>query len=101
MSTPTIINSPEAKRRINGALKDISDLYIKIEAARDTIKQIIADFSEEFQIEKKLFTKMAKTYHKDSFSAEVQEKTDFEIIYETITGQRAEAGEQYNGEDGE
>lgn len=101
MSTPTIINSPEAKRRINGALKDISDLFIKIEASRDTIKQIIADFSEEFQIEKKIFTKMAKTYHKDSFSTEVAEKTEFEIIYETITGQSSEAAETYNGEDGE
>jgi S-adenosylmethionine synthetase len=87
MSTPTIINSPEAKRRIKGAFQDISDVMVKIEAGRDTIKQIVADFAEEFQIEKKVFAKMAKTFHKQSFQAEVAEKTEFEIIYETVTGE--------------
>jgi hypothetical protein len=85
----SIINTPEAKRRIKGAFQDISDIKVKMEAGRDTIKQIVADFAEEFQIEKKVFTKLANAFHKQSFQAEVAERTEFEIIYETITGEKS------------
>jgi hypothetical protein len=85
--TSSIINTPEAKKRINTKLTEISGSFTRIEAEKDLIKTIVGDIAEEFQIEKKFVSKMARTFHKDSFSAEVQEKTEFEILYETITGQ--------------
>jgi hypothetical protein len=97
-----ILTTPEAKRRINGAFRDISDVLIKIEAGRDTIKQIIADFSEEFQIDKKQFRKMAMTYHKGNFGEATKQNEEFEIMYETLTGERAgDPGDSNNGEDDE
>lgn len=85
--TSSIINTPEAKKRIQTKLTEISASYTRIAAEKDLIKTIVGDISEEFQIEKKFVAKMARTFHKDSFKAEVEEKTEFEILYETITGQ--------------
>jgi hypothetical protein len=88
--TANIIQTPEAQKKIVGKLQEISDSFVRIAAERDLIKQTVEDISEEFQIDKKFVNKMARTYHKDSFAKEVTEKTEFEIIYETITGQKAE-----------
>lgn len=99
--TNSIINTPEAKRRIKGAFQEISDLKVKMEAGRDTITQIIADFSEEFQIDKKQFRKMANTFHKGNFKEGSKQHEEFEILYETVTGERPDGGDEYNGEDGE
>jgi S-adenosylmethionine synthetase len=99
--TLAVINTPEAKKRINQKLQEISNSFTRIEAEKDLVKTIVGDIAEEFQIEKKFVNKMARTFHKDSFATEAKEKTEFEIIYETVTGQSAEAGDSYNGEDGE
>jgi hypothetical protein len=99
--TLAIINTPEAKRRINGAFQDISDVLTQIEAGRDTIKQIVADYSEEFQIEKAMFKTLANTYHKQNFGDKSKKNTDFEILYETLTGEKADGAELVDGDENE
>lgn len=96
-----IINTPEAKRKIRSALQDISDVKTKQEAGRDTIKQIIADLSEEYEIDKKQLRKMANVYHKQNFGQATTENRDFEILYETVTGEPAgfDAGEEDQNHD--
>lgn len=97
----TIINTPEAKRRINGAFQDISDVLTQIEAGKDTIKQIVADFSEEFQIDKGMFRRLANTYHKQNFGDASKKNTDFEILYETVTGEKADGAALVDGDENE
>jgi S-adenosylmethionine synthetase len=96
-----LINSPEAKKRFNNKLSEISASFTRVEAERDLVKTIVSDLAEEFQIDKKIVNLLARTYHKSDFKEKVAEKTEFEIIYETITGESPEAGDSYNGEDGE
>jgi hypothetical protein len=70
---------------LEGALKDMSVSMTRISAERDLQKNIINDICEELQLNKKVFRKLAKTYHKQNFDDEVATHQEFEKLYETVT----------------
>jgi hypothetical protein len=80
----TVPSNPETQKKIRNALSEISDSLTRIAAELDLIKSIIDEKSEEFEIDKKMFRKMAKTFHKDSFSRDVAESEEFTTLYETV-----------------
>lgn len=80
----TIISNPADRQKIRAALGEISNSMTRIAAERDLIKTIVAEKSEEFQIDKKLFKKMATVFHKDSFNENVAESEEFAILYENV-----------------
>jgi len=84
-----IPSNPADQKKIRDALQEISNSLTRIAAERDYIKEAIKDTCEQFELDKKLFRKMAKVYHKSTFSEEVAEHTQFEVMYQTITGQDA------------
>jgi hypothetical protein len=57
----------------------------RMEAERDLIKEIIKEQSDQFQIPKKILTKIAKTYHKQNLTQEVEDHEDFVELYEEVT----------------
>lgn len=80
------ISNPEDKRKIKSALTDASDSMYRIAAERDNIKEIINTVSKDYNIPKKIVSKMVKTYHKESYDKERAEADDFENYYESIVG---------------
>jgi len=86
----TQITDPAAKKKIRDGLDEISHAKTRVAAERDLIKEIINKLHEDHNIEKKILRKMAKVHHEASFDDEVAENDEFEILYETITGVRAE-----------
>lgn len=82
-----MVRDEVSKKRIKKALQEISDSMTRTESERDLIKEIVKDVCEEFQINKKTFRRMAKTYHKRNFSVEVALDQEFETMYETITNE--------------
>ena len=77
--------SVEDKKKLVGALKDMSTSMSRMEAERDLQKNIKKDICTELDLNKKVFGKLAKTYHKQNFSEEVQTHEEFETLYETVT----------------
>jgi hypothetical protein len=77
--------TPNDKLKLEGALKDMSVSMTRISAERDLQKNIINDVCEELQLNKKVFRKLAKTYHKQNFDDEVATHQEFEKLYETVT----------------
>ena len=59
----------------------------RIEGERDLIKEAVANICEEYELSKKTFRRLAKTYHKQNFSNEVAEHAEFETMYEQLTGE--------------
>lgn len=99
-----LINSPEAKKRFNSKLAEISGSMTRIEGERDFIKTVTSDLAEEFQIDKKIVSRIAKTYHKQSFRDSVAADDEFTTIYQTVTGEEAAQfsnDEPYNGDSDE
>ena len=82
----TLPSSSTDREAIKKSLVEISDSYTRMEAEKDLIKDIVTDVCEQYQLSKKTFRKLARTYHKQNFSKEVAEHEEFEEMYETLTG---------------
>ena len=73
------------KLKLLGYLKDFSTSLTRVEAERDLQKNLKGDVTEEFDISKKVFTKLAKVYHKQNFADEEASHQEFENLYEEVT----------------
>lgn len=82
---PTL--GPNDKLKLIDALKDISTSMARMEAEKDLQKNVKNDVCKDLGLNKKVFTKLANTYHKQNFSQEVEMHEDFETLYETVTKQ--------------
>jgi uncharacterized FlgJ-related protein len=79
------ISSPEDRKKIFAAVREISNSFTRIEAERDLIKETVKEVSDTFQIPRKTINKIAKTYHKQNMTQVEQEHEEFVDMYEEIT----------------
>ena len=84
MSLPS---DPAARKSIKRCLDELSSSMTRIEGERELIKEAITNICEEYELSKKTFRRLAKTYHKQNFSNEVAEHEEFETMYEQLTGE--------------
>ena len=81
--------TPNDRLKLEGALKDMSTSMARQDAERDLQKNVIADICEELDLNKKVFRKLAKVYHKQNFDQEVATHQEFEKLYETVTAKKS------------
>lgn len=79
------VSSPDDKKKIFGAIREISNSLTRIEAERDLIKDIVKDVSDNYQIPRKTVKKIATTYHKQNMTQVEQEHEEFVELYEDVT----------------
>lgn len=79
------VTSPADKKKILDAVREISNSLTRISAERDLMKDIVKDISDNFQIPRKVVNKIAKTYHKQNLTQEVQEHEEFVELYDSVT----------------
>lgn len=79
------VSSPADRKKILDAMREISNSMTRISAERDLIKDIVKDVSDNFQIPRKTVNKIAKTYHKQNLTQEVQEHEEFVELYDSVT----------------
>lgn len=84
MSLPS---DPAARKAIKRCMDELSASMTRIEGERDLIKEALTNICEEYELSKKTFRRLAKTYHKQNFSKEVAEHEEFETMYEQLTGE--------------
>lgn len=77
--------TPQDKKKLETALKEMSASMTRQSAERDLQKNVIGDICEELDLNKKVFRKLAKVYHKQNFADEVATHQEFETLYETVT----------------
>lgn len=75
----------EQKKKLRGAIQEISNSMIRMEAERDLIREIVKENSQELQVPKKIISKIAKTYHKQNLTQEIADHEEFVEIYEKVT----------------
>lgn len=78
-------SSPEDRKRIKNAIDEMSKSMTRIEAERDLIKETVKTICDDFELPKKAFRKMARTYHKQNFQDEQLAHEEFETLYEELT----------------
>ena len=79
------VTSPVDKKKILEAVREISNSMTRISAERDLIKETVKEISDNFQIPRKVVNKIAKTYHKQNLTQEVQEHEEFVELYDSVT----------------
>lgn len=79
------LQSAEDKKKLKDAIHEISNSMTRMEAERDLIREIIKDQSTNFLIPKKIISKIAKTYHRQNLTQEVEDHEDFVELYEEVT----------------
>jgi hypothetical protein len=84
MSNVVIPSDDETKKRIRGALEEISNSMTRMGAERDLIKNILQDVEDDTQVPKKYLRKMANIFHKQNLSEVKAENDDVETLYETV-----------------
>lgn len=79
-----IPSSPEDRKNIANAIKEISNAMTRAEAERDHIKEILNDLEEKYEMPKKEMRKVARIYHKQNINEIKDEMSDIEDVYEII-----------------
>ena len=77
--------TPQDKKKLENALKDMSASMTRQAAERDLQKNVIGDICDELDLNKKVFRKLAKVYHKQNFADEVATHQEFESLYANVT----------------
>jgi hypothetical protein len=78
------ISNPADRAKIKKMLGEVSDSMTRISAERDLIKETIKEMSQEFNLSKRQLNRMAKVYHKQNFTREQEEHSEFEDLYTSI-----------------
>jgi hypothetical protein len=80
----SVISSPEDKKRIANAIKELSDSMTRIDAEKDLIRDIIQVTHENHGIDKKHLRKLATIYHKANINEVRTEHDEIETLYEEL-----------------
>lgn len=77
-------SSPEDRKAIKDALREISDSMTRMEAEKDLIKDILQTIYDNQKVPKKYTRKLARIYHKQNYTEVQQEQDDLDALYETV-----------------
>lgn len=80
------LNDPKVAEKVKKGLQDISNQMTMIEGYRSSIKAAIDAIADEYDVPKKLIRQLSRSYHRQTFQTEVQEKDMFEQTYEKVFG---------------
>jgi len=86
MSNNVYNYTEDDKKKIKGAIQELSDSFTRVASERDWVKSILERLNDDIGIDKKLLRKMAKTYYNGSFNLDKSDFEDFETAYNQIVG---------------
>jgi cyanate lyase len=81
-----MLSSPEDRKRLLSAIKEIDNSMTRVAAERDFQKDAINAVADELDLEKKYVRKLASIYHKQNLTEVQQETEEVAELYEMITG---------------
>tara|TARA_Y100000389_G_scaffold160979_1_gene163284 strand:+ start:23 stop:274 length:252 start_codon:yes stop_codon:yes gene_type:complete len=76
--------TPDDKKRIAGAIKEISDSMTRMDAEKELITDIIKVTYENHGVDKKHVRKLASIYHKSNMAEVRTENDDIDTLYEEL-----------------
>jgi|14BtaG_2_1085337.scaffolds.fasta_scaffold229497_1 hypothetical protein len=85
-----MISSPEDRKKLLSAVKEISNSMTRADAERDFQKDAITAIADKLDLEKKYVRKLAVIFHKQNYNEVQQEREELEVLYEAMTQQEGE-----------
>jgi len=84
----SMFSTEEDRKKFMGAIQEMSNSMLRMEAERDLIREIVKQKSDEFKINKKIINKIAKTYHKQNRTQVEAEHEEFLELYDEATSKK-------------
>lgn len=80
----SIPSSPEDRKLVLNAIKEISNSFTRVQAEKEFVKEAINELVDKVEIEKKHVRQLAQIYHRQNL-AEVRDRVEtIEALYEAI-----------------
>ena len=79
-----LLSSKEQRAKFKTLLGEITQAFQRIDDERESIKEMIADGSTTYGLEKKVVRKMSVTMYKHNYADVKAENQHFEELYETL-----------------
>ena len=76
--------TPEEKKSVKDAVREMSDCMLRIEAEKELMADIVKQTFEKYGVEKKHFRKLSNIYHKANMDEVRTEFDDVETLYEEL-----------------
>jgi len=80
------ITDPGVQKAVKDYCTEMSNSMLRAEAERDFQKEATKNIAETHELDKKILTKLAKTYHKSNFATICSDQEQFETAYEALFG---------------
>jgi len=90
MSLPS---NPNDRQKLKIAIGEITNCLLRIDSEREAMKEIIADASTKYGVDKKMIRKIATTMYKHNYADVQAENEEFETLYETLVEGRTDEDE--------
>lgn len=78
--------SPEDKKKIKGAVQEMSDCMIRIESEKELMTEIVKVTAEKYGVDKAQFRKIATIYHKRNLDEARTKSNEVFDLYEDLFG---------------
>lgn len=76
--------SPEDKKKVADAIREMSDSMLRIDAEKELMKDIVDVTNEKYEVDKKHFRKLATIYHKQNLEEQRTESGEVFELYEEL-----------------
>ena len=76
--------NPTEKKAVAGAVQEMSDCMVRIEAEKELMKEIVDVTFEKYGVDKKYFRKIANIFHKRNMDEVRTEQETVESLYEDL-----------------
>ncbi len=84
MPLDIVPSDPNDRQKLKQAIGEITNCMLRMDGEREQMKTIIADCSEEYDIEKKTLRKIATTMYKHNYEDVQAEQSAFERLFESL-----------------
>ena len=92
-------SNPADRKKIKDALYEMAGALQFIEDKRQFINDVATDLKENFDLPKKVVTKLARTLHKGNYSDVTAEVDTFTTLFEILFNGASTAAQTSNDED--
>lgn len=78
------LNDPKEREKFKNCMVALSEYFQIIEDQKETIKEVVNELSETYELDKKIVRKMAVTMFKSNYADQRKESDRFSELYERV-----------------
>ena len=84
MTEMVVLSNAEDRRKLKAMIIEMTNTLSRVDAEREHLKEIASAAVDEFDIQKKLINKLARTMYKNNYADLQAENEHFEFLYESL-----------------